>query len=290
MMMRGTYHHTRFGRMAAATAGRQATPISPSPSPEPTQPGNGGGGAFSAGFLRGADGGGPGGGHGDLSLLDSNPMTRPALSSGGNAAAGQIPFHEILPLDRDDPSEPYRQRVEDCTRNVIDSLYQLAVCAADVQPGREDIIGTKVNETIAQLAALSSASTSNPDALPCIPQEVLEAVDEGRNPDALSKNRMARLVSDNQQLAGQRWALEEYRQELSKSVLETFPELAPSLEEIEKNHRAQRTRPTGQVAPEESTAMAIDDVAQGGNTHSDRSMPPPPPPPTSIPAPGNEPA
>lgn len=114
-------------------AGRAPTPTSPSPSPEPS-----GAPASSTGAT--------------LANSTPNPFhfglgASSANGLGGSIAGGQnhgsVPFHELLNLE-EDPNEPLRQQVEDRTRSVIDSLYQLAVCAADVQPGREDIVGVKV--------------------------------------------------------------------------------------------------------------------------------------------------
>lgn len=108
------------------------------------------------------------------------------------------------------------------------------------------------NEVITHLSSLSSsASNRNPDGsdtLPLIPEELLEQIDEGRNPDAWSKNRMARLVSDSQQLAGQRWAIERYREQLAGRVGKLFPELEEEVGvKAQREHEAQRTRPDGQV-------------------------------------------
>lgn len=250
---------------ATGRSARQLTPASPSPSPEPSgtadQQGQGaaGGnlGGLGAPFLAKDDAFSFG--RSDNGALAGEGNSSAAFLSG--AGSSNVPFHEVMDVGRDDPHEPLRQHVQECTRNVIDSLYQLAVCAADVQPDREDIVGAKVNETISHLAALSTASSSNPDGLPSIPQEVLEAIDEGRNPDALSKNRMARLVSDNQQLAGQRWALEEYRQLLAHSISDVFPELAPSLEDLERRHRSQRTQ-VGDVTDQQQQQQQQQDMDQ----------------------------
>lgn len=59
---------------------------------------------------------------------------------------------------------------------------------------------------------------------------------------------MARLVSDNQQLAGQRWAMERYRATLSDKVRDMFPELQGVVDDLDQQHSALRTRPQGQQA------------------------------------------
>lgn len=201
---------------------RQPTPASPSPSPEPT--------------------GGAGDAKPNLTSLETLEADADPLSQRRDA-----PFHESLNLGADDPSDVYRQEAEDATRKVIDALYELAACSADVQPGEENLLSGKVNETVAHLGALFDISQQHAETslLPFIPEDILEAIDEGRNPDTWSKNRLARLVSDNQQLAGQRWAMERYRTDLSGRVAQLFPELEGVVENIDAEHRALRTRVGG---------------------------------------------
>lgn len=54
---------------------------------------------------------------------------------------------------------------------------------------------------------------------------------------------MARLLSDNQQLAGQRWAIENYRTLLTRKVNDVFPEMADALNDLQHEHSHLRTRP-----------------------------------------------
>lgn len=241
-------HKLLFSSMASrggtSAKRRRPTPTSPSPSPEPAQPTGvtGGGAADAASSGTTAKAGLP------PFAFESNP---PAPSS---LPPGEVPFHDLLTLPPD-PNEAARQQVEDQTLNVIDSLYQLAVCAADVQPGREDVVPSKISATIRHLAHLS-ASSADQDALPFVPEEVLEIVDEGRNPDAWSKNRMARLVSDNQQLAGQRWAIEVSRHEADP------PHRPPSLSAIAVRHLTPTlappsTSPTTHASPVSATGKAF---------------------------------
>lgn len=108
---------------------RQPTPASPSPSPEPpdgvsnTNTNNANANNFSAD-----------------TAFDSLDAPDPQRS----AAKGELPFHEALNLGQDDPSDVYRQEAEDQIRSVIDSLYDLAACSADVQPNEEELVTVKV--------------------------------------------------------------------------------------------------------------------------------------------------
>ncbi len=59
-----------------------------------------------------------------------------------------------------------------------------------------------------------------------IPQDVLEMLDTGKNPDIHTRNFVNRLASENQYSYGQHRAVERYKDRLDKALDEAFPELA----------------------------------------------------------------
>lgn len=123
--------------MAPPNSKRGPSPTSPSPSPEPT-----GGPQASASSSRPLTFQQPSLDYSNLANASGSSSSAPTL---GHPSASQVPFHELLAHHLPpDGSEPLRQQLEEGTRNVIDTLYQLAVCAADVQRGREDIVSVKV--------------------------------------------------------------------------------------------------------------------------------------------------
>lgn len=104
--------------MLSPKTARQATPLSPSPSPEPP------GGAASRQSGSAANG---------------HP-----LGSGAAQAVNTGQAQHDTAIGANDPNEQARQALENCTRNAIAELYQLAVCTADVQPGQEDVVGARM--------------------------------------------------------------------------------------------------------------------------------------------------
>lgn len=111
-------------------------------------------------------------------------------------------------------------------RSVVDLLYQLAVCSADVQEGSQHLVANKVNECIKALAALDATKDELHHAHMMVPQEVLDMLDAGKNPDIHTRNFVNRLASENQYSYGQHRAVESYKNRLDEALDSAFPELA----------------------------------------------------------------
>ncbi|KAJ9478035.1 Mediator of RNA polymerase II transcription subunit 10 [Pseudozyma hubeiensis] len=182
---------------------RQITPTSPSPSPEP-QPG---------------------------STNGSTPHI---------AAAGAPPSHPTQSTLADtsaavahiDPADAVRANLETRVRSVVDLLYQLAVCSADVQEGSQHLVANKVNECIQALAALDATKDELHRAHMMIPQDVLEMLDTGKNPDIHTRNFVNRLASENQYSYGQHRAVESYKRSLDAALDQAFPELMAETDDV----------------------------------------------------------
>lgn len=58
-----------------------------------------------------------------------------------------------------------------------------------------------------------------------VPQDVLEMLDAGKNPDIHTRNFVNRLASENQYSYGQHTAVERYKDKLDAALDEAFPEL-----------------------------------------------------------------
>lgn len=185
---------------AAARRQRQITPTSPSPSPEP-QPGTANG--TKATTATSAHPAAP-----------QHPSTQPQTSA--------VPSQGT---DSSDPTSAVRANLETRVRSVVDLLYQLAVCSADVQEGSQHLVSNKVNECIKALAALDATKDELHRAHLMVPQDVLEMLDSGKNPDIHTRNFVNRLASENQYSYGQHRAVKSYKDKLDAALDEAFPEL-----------------------------------------------------------------
>ncbi|CBQ72138.1 conserved hypothetical protein [Sporisorium reilianum SRZ2] len=174
---------------------RQITPTSPSPSPEP-QPGTTNGSSSTN------------------APPPTSTLTQPPPSDPSATVAST------------DPTEAVRANLETRVRSVVDLLYQLAVCSADVQEGSQHLVANKVDECIQALAALDATKDEVHRAHMMIPQDVLEMLDTGKNPDIHTRNFVNRLASENQYSYGQHRAVESYKDRLDAALDQAFPELA----------------------------------------------------------------
>ncbi|PWN41865.1 hypothetical protein IE81DRAFT_151678 [Ceraceosorus guamensis] len=208
--------------MLSPNAPRQHTPLSPSPSPEPP------GGA--------ANGTAAGNGH----------SSGQALSAATHLGQAQNDVSSTV----SSPHEQARQTLENCAKNAIAELYQLAVCTADVQPGQEHVVGARINQVIASLSCLSEAG-SNQDLSMLIEPDVMNMLDRGRNPDLHTRTFMSELIIHNQIVASTTMALDSYYDRLADSVAESFPELAEDIERL-------RQVPEQSQAPVEGQDLAHD--------------------------------
>ncbi|WFD42014.1 hypothetical protein MPSI1_000651 [Malassezia psittaci] len=117
--------------------------------------------------------------------------------------AGSV-SEEVTQAQNTDVKEIVRRDLETRTRAVVDSLYELAARAADVQDSR-------------QLAD-------------CV------LVDAGRNPDNHTRAFMNRLASENQYSLGQHTAIRAYRDELGDALSEAFPALTSSIQQEKESY------------------------------------------------------
>ncbi|SPO23434.1 related to NUT2 - subunit of the RNA polymerase II mediator complex [Ustilago trichophora] len=185
---------------AGARRPRQITPTSPSPSPEP-QSGTANGNTNS-----------------------STSYAQPPTTSHSHPPAAQNLPSASAP-EPTDPNESVRLNLETRVRSVVDLLYQLAVCSADVQEGSQHLVANKVNECIKALAALDATKDELHRAHMMVPQDVLEMLDTGKNPDIHTRNFVNRLASENQYSYGQHRAVESYKNRLDEALDRAFPEL-----------------------------------------------------------------
>lgn len=182
--------------VSSARPARKITPTSPSPSPEPA-PGSVSGSAKT-----------------EANVAASVPSQTSVVSiAHSDTTRSQVNTSE----------ERTRLDLEAKIRAVVDLLYQLAVCAADVQPGSEHFVGRKVNECTRALAELDNTKV-NIKAL--IPHDVIEMLDVGKNPDIHTRNFINRLASENQYSYGQHLAMLDYHNQLNQALDDAFPELA----------------------------------------------------------------
>lgn len=112
-------------------------------------------------------------------------------------------YHSQVPAAAPPPPPP-RVVIEQSLEQVIQSLLELGICASDVQetalessngqPG--GLIGRKTVQLVESLSNLHSIRSPGGDGL-MIPLEVINQVDQGRNPHLFTKDFIERLAGEN---------------------------------------------------------------------------------------------
>ncbi|GAA5889768.1 hypothetical protein JCM8208_001126 [Rhodotorula glutinis] len=132
---------------------------------------------------------------------------------------------------------PPRVHVEQTLEQLLQTLLELGICASDVQetalessphgvasgtPG--GLVGRKTQQTIEQLARLHALKDTVADVN--IPIEVINLVDQGKNPHLHTKSYIERLSGENMYTNGILSAVADYRDLLRAQLGDAFPDLA----------------------------------------------------------------
>ncbi|SCZ99133.1 BZ3500_MvSof-1268-A1-R1_Chr7-1g09407 [Microbotryum saponariae] len=156
--------------------------------------------------------------------------------------------------------------IEQTLEQLLQSLLEMGICASDVQdsalsstpggvasgyPG--GLMGRKVSQTMEQLAKLYSYTGTVQDVM--IPLEVVNFVDQGKNPHMYTREFIERVAGENMYTNGMLSAVLDYRDILTSSLGDAFPELV--------NHIRANPHPAGRSASEEGPQ-----VKQENGTHA----------------------
>eukprot|EP00833_Pecoramyces_ruminatium_P007835 jgi/Orpsp1_1/1181867/evm.model.c7180000078921.1 len=89
--------------------------------------------------------------------------------------------------------------LENKTLELINSLYNLNVIVYDYQPTSNEVLHNTIKEVVTELKDLDEIK-ENVDIK--IPQELLDDVEQGKNPDIFTNNLIKATVSQNQNTNG----------------------------------------------------------------------------------------
>ncbi|CAE6430982.1 unnamed protein product [Rhizoctonia solani] len=127
---------------------------------------------------------------------------------------------------------PPLQQAQARIRMVVQTLTELGVCSMDVQPASTTpelpagLVGARVDQLVdhlGELEKLSSKLDMN------VPLEVFADIDQNKNPNNITKNRVDDTAAENQWINGRLHAIETYRTMLGEALYEHFPALQPHL-------------------------------------------------------------
>ncbi|GAA5950844.1 hypothetical protein JCM21900_002038 [Sporobolomyces salmonicolor] len=135
---------------------------------------------------------------------------------------------------------PPRLQIEQSLEQLLQSLLELGICASDVQDSALEaspqgvasgvpggLIGRKAQQTVEHLARLHAQKDLVADVH--IPLEVINSVDQGKNPHLFTKDFIERLSGENMYTNGILSAVSDYRDFLTSQLADAFPDLADCL-------------------------------------------------------------
>ncbi|KAH6897203.1 transcription factor subunit Med10 of mediator complex-domain-containing protein [Thelonectria olida] len=126
------------------------------------------------------------------------------------------------------PPDPVNHDVlEQQLKDIIQDLYQVMVQTSTYDSmGRSsrDVLATEI-KTLSRSLQTLHASASPPHALPSVPPELLEYVDNGRNPDIYTREFVELVRRGNQVMRGKLNAFGAFRDVLAEQMTAAMPEL-----------------------------------------------------------------
>ncbi|KAJ8097901.1 transcription factor subunit Med10 of mediator complex-domain-containing protein [Lipomyces tetrasporus] len=134
------------------------------------------------------------------------------------------------------PAPPALQAQEDRLRQVIETLIELAIGVHDYESVAQskDAVIARVNLLTSQLSELAStAKESVSDVL--VPREIVQYIEDGRNPNVYTREFVELLVKQNQFVNGKMRAMRDFRDVLAEQIRETYPELSNEVDVVLQN-------------------------------------------------------
>ncbi|KFH48945.1 Mediator of RNA polymerase II transcription subunit-like protein [Hapsidospora chrysogenum ATCC 11550] len=128
----------------------------------------------------------------------------------------------MAPVDRVDPDV-----LEQQLKDIIQDLYQLMVQVSTYDSaGRasKDVLTNEIKTLSRSLQTLHT-SASPPNALPSVPPELLQYVENGRNPDIYTREFVELVRRGNQLIRGKTHAFAAFRDVLAADMAAAMPEL-----------------------------------------------------------------
>ncbi|KAI8376658.1 mediator complex, subunit Med10 [Choanephora cucurbitarum] len=115
-----------------------------------------------------------------------------------------------------------RQEVEDQLNELLQKLFELSVIVYDFQPDGNKLVWKKINSIIEHYKEIEQLKDGI-DSF--IPEEVINFVEHGKNPEIFTQGFVERTATENQFTNGKINAVKEFRELLSEEFTKSFPDL-----------------------------------------------------------------
>ncbi|KAG1045615.1 hypothetical protein G6F49_002431 [Rhizopus delemar] len=119
-------------------------------------------------------------------------------------------------------SDEARHLLKEQLDELLQNLFELSVIVYDFQPDGNKLVWKKINSIIEhykEIDELKGGITEH------IPEEVINYVEHGRNPDIFTQSFVERTATENQYTNGKVKAVDEFKQLLTEEFTKSFPDL-----------------------------------------------------------------
>ncbi|PHH90590.1 hypothetical protein CDD83_3234 [Cordyceps sp. RAO-2017] len=130
----------------------------------------------------------------------------------------------MAPVDRMSHEE-LEQQLKDIIQDLYQIMVQVTTYDATGRPSRE-VLSSEFTTLSHSLRALHASASSPHKALPAVPPELLEYVENGRNPDIYTREFVELVRRGNQLMRGKMHAFADFRDVLAREMASALPELA----------------------------------------------------------------
>ncbi|KAI8887447.1 hypothetical protein K501DRAFT_321340 [Backusella circina FSU 941] len=115
-----------------------------------------------------------------------------------------------------------RESLENQLNELLQVLFELSVVVYDFQPDGNKLVWEKINGILEHYKTIDELKDGL-DAF--IPEEVINFVEHGKNPDIFTQGFVDRAATENQHTNGKIKAVNDFRHLLSEEFAKSFPDL-----------------------------------------------------------------
>ncbi|KAJ9637238.1 RNA polymerase II mediator complex subunit [Coniosporium apollinis] len=120
--------------------------------------------------------------------------------------------------------------VEEHLKKLVQSLYNLIVQSYDHQgAASQDAMKREITSLITHLQSLSTTAAGLPTT---IPPEVIQYIEQGRNPDIYTREFVELVQKWNQKIGGKCEAMALFRDVLAREIVSAMPEVRGEVERV----------------------------------------------------------
>ncbi|KAI8583634.1 hypothetical protein K450DRAFT_222071 [Umbelopsis ramanniana AG] len=119
-------------------------------------------------------------------------------------------------------SNAAKDAVDTQLQELLQSLLDLSIIVYDFQPDGNRLVWNKINDIITHYQNIDRLKD---DISEFIPEEVINYVEQGRNPDIFTRAFIERAAGENQYTNGKIQAVSEFRDLFKSELSKSFPDL-----------------------------------------------------------------